>query len=397
MTEYSSDIAIFGGGIAGLWAFHTLERLGYRPVLIERHALGSGQTLASQGILHGGMKYALDGKVDEIALRLRDMPGKWLEALTGRGEIDLSMAKILSDHQVMWSDGSLLSRISGALGTKMLKGAVDALPEEKWPEVFRQNNYRGTVRALQETVLEIKSVVSAMAAPLAGRIFRAQGIDLLVADGKLEGAKLYASNHAPCILRSRLYVFTAGTGNESPAQQLPVAQPATQRRPLKQVLVRSAPGQLFGHCIVADPKPRVTVTTHTLDTGEMVWYLGGNVAEKATHLSDAEALAFAAREMAAIFPKVNWQEKFWAVWPVDRAEPHQSVRFMPAEPTVVAAGNCLIAWPTKLVFAPGLAAKLAQEVATRLPAGDLPPPQLPLPPAQVGRYPWELAEWTKIS
>jgi hypothetical protein len=174
---------------------------------------------------------------------------------------------------------------------------------------------------------------------------------------------------------------------------LPFAQPATQRRPLKQILIRGAPGKLYGHCIVADPKPRVTVTTHFGPDGILIWYLGGNVAEKAAGMADGEALAFARKEMAAIFPRVDWDACEWAVWSVDRAEPHQSLRFMPAEPAVSAAGNCLLAWPTKMVFAPALAAKIVREVSQRLPATGQPPPVLPLPPATVGKYPWELADW----
>ena len=54
---YEYDIMVFGGGIAGLWLGNTLSRAGYNVIVIESDKLGAGQTLASQGMIHGGQKY----------------------------------------------------------------------------------------------------------------------------------------------------------------------------------------------------------------------------------------------------------------------------------------------------------------------------------------------------
>ena len=61
--EIHSDIIIFGGGIAGLWLLGRLREAGYSALLLESRALGGVQTSASQGIVHGGTKYALTGKL----------------------------------------------------------------------------------------------------------------------------------------------------------------------------------------------------------------------------------------------------------------------------------------------------------------------------------------------
>ncbi len=53
---YTYDIIVFGGGIAGLWLSNVLVREGYDVILIESDRLGCGQTLASQGMIHGGQK-----------------------------------------------------------------------------------------------------------------------------------------------------------------------------------------------------------------------------------------------------------------------------------------------------------------------------------------------------
>ena len=55
------DAAILGGGVAGLWALNLLRARGYSAVLFEAGDLGGAQTIDSQGMIHGGIKYALGG------------------------------------------------------------------------------------------------------------------------------------------------------------------------------------------------------------------------------------------------------------------------------------------------------------------------------------------------
>ncbi|HEY3967359.1 MAG TPA: FAD-dependent oxidoreductase, partial [Planctomycetaceae bacterium] len=51
------DVLIFGGGAAGLWLLDQLARRGDCVLLLEAGRLGLGQTVGSQGIIHGGLKY----------------------------------------------------------------------------------------------------------------------------------------------------------------------------------------------------------------------------------------------------------------------------------------------------------------------------------------------------
>ena len=55
-AELSLDSLVVGGGIAGLWTLNLLEQQGRESLLLEAEHLGSGQTLASQGMVHGGLK-----------------------------------------------------------------------------------------------------------------------------------------------------------------------------------------------------------------------------------------------------------------------------------------------------------------------------------------------------
>jgi glycerol-3-phosphate dehydrogenase len=63
------DVLVIGGGVCGLWALHALLDAGYDAWLLERSALGDGQTIASQGILHAGAKYRLPGNAVDAARR----------------------------------------------------------------------------------------------------------------------------------------------------------------------------------------------------------------------------------------------------------------------------------------------------------------------------------------
>ena len=88
------DVAIFGGGVAGLWTLARLRNEGYNAVLFENNALGGGQTRYAQGIIHGGTKYALTGKLTASSEAISEMPSFWRACLEGQGELDLS--RILS-------------------------------------------------------------------------------------------------------------------------------------------------------------------------------------------------------------------------------------------------------------------------------------------------------------
>ena len=99
--RYSTDIVIFGGGIAGLWLLNSLREAGYQAILFERHTIGGGQTLASQGIIHGGLKYALQGSLTGAAQAIAAMPERWRQCLAGEGDMDLRGTRVLCEHYYM--------------------------------------------------------------------------------------------------------------------------------------------------------------------------------------------------------------------------------------------------------------------------------------------------------
>lgn len=52
-----ADVIIVGGGIQGVSFALAAARRGLKPLIVERHAPGSGATGASYGIVHGGLRY----------------------------------------------------------------------------------------------------------------------------------------------------------------------------------------------------------------------------------------------------------------------------------------------------------------------------------------------------
>lgn len=389
-NEAEIDVAIFGGGIAGLWMLHRLRQQGFDALLFENRALGAGQTLASQGIIHSGVKYTFDNVMRPQAQSLAAMPKIWLDCMAGHGELDLRGTKVLASHQLLFTGGGLAGRVAG-LASKALRGASEPLPREEYPKLFAAPEFHGQIFRLHEPVLDTRSVLSALSSPSALRAqvkeIRRKGdmVTQIVFDGPDE-----------TVVAPRTVIFAAGAGNEWFAAQLGLDPgKTTQRRPLRMFLARGLPYPLYAHCLVPDPKPRVTVTTHECQ-GENVWYIGGNVAEKAVGLNDADALRWAHAEMACLFPWLDWKAVSWSIYDVDRAEPSAS-KLLPAGPALRSVGNAALVWPSKLALAPALADQVLRWIEERKISPSHRAARLPFPPAQVGQYPWEeVRQWKKL-
>lgn len=415
MGTVHRQVIIVGAGIAGLWTLRRLVAAGFDAVLLEKEAIGAGQTLGAQGILHGGVKYGLDGSNRSIAGKLRRLPPIWLECLAGKREPSLAAAHTLSPCQHLWAADSWLAKVGATVGARAMQGEVRKLDKEAWPEALRDGGHKGSVYELEETVIEVKSVLAALAEPVRDRILRAgiEGFEVA------EGGGLKAVSCGGVRLTAEVFLFMAATGNEAAAEAAGFGAGVTQRRPLKQVMVRGKLPKLYGHCVTATPKPVVTITAHPLGE-ETVWYLGGGVAEDATNLSNNEAILNARKKLEGVFPKFTWTGLKWACWAVDRAEPNAASR-LPDGPVLLERGATALAWPTKLVYAPALADQALEFTSRHIeptggtwpteegqPSGDplhgpggpsgqnVRPPHaapIPLPVAEIGKYPWETAVW----
>ena len=394
------DALIFGGGAAGLWLLDELVRSGREAVLVESCGLGDGQTVASQGIIHGGLKYTLQGLLTSSAASIRDMPPLWRECLSGTRLPNLSGTRLRSDGCYLWRTDGIGSRL-GMFGARFgLKVSPQSLDAAERPAVLAA--CPGTVARLDEQVISPASFVGALAAPHRGRILLIEDPHAIAfgISGPGQVTLVQLANPGggePITLRPDRVVFTAGAGNAALRSRVGLSVEVMQRRPLHMVLARGPLPRLNGHC-VDGTKTRVTITSDTDSAGRTVWQVGGQLAEDGVALDEAKLVTRAAAELRETLPGIDLSRVELATYRVDRAEGSTEGGKRPDTFRVLAEGNVITAWPTKLVLAP----QLALEVAAAIPVGgalgsvcsafeDWPRPQVARPPWESSRR-WHAAD-----
>lgn len=386
-------VIIIGGGIGGLWLCDALRRRGDPVVLLEAAALGQGQTIASQGIIHGGVKYALAGALSESAANVGEMPGRWLASLEGRAEPRLDAARLRAGHCHLWQTEGLSSGL-GMLGARLaLEVTPEVLRPEQRPEALR--GCPGAVARLDEPVVDVGSVLEALAARNTGHLFCADHLEFGVERaGTIATVTVSSGNRPPLRISAATVVLAAGQGNEQLAVQAGLADGSMQRRPLHMVMVRGPLPELNGHCVDGGAT-RATITTVRDADGRVVWVVGGLVAEQGVTMTREVLLAHARQELEAILPGLSLGGCEWASYRVDRAERSSPGGRRPDDVQFVTDGNVITAWPTKLALAP----RLADGLLDQIPRATGPMPDLPTdwPRPRVALPPWETeAAWNRV-
>ncbi|WP_415753629.1 NAD(P)/FAD-dependent oxidoreductase [Pseudomonas leptonychotis] len=374
----STDVLIIGGGVAGLWLNARLRRQGFATVLVENARLGGGQSVKSQGIIHGGAKYALHGALTGASEAIADMPRRWREALAGSGELDLTGVRLLSDAHYLWSPGSLAGNITSFFASKAVRGRVDQVKGEQLPPALQHPKFKGKVYRLAELVLDVPSLISRLSALAGDGLMAAERIEPLREQGELTGLIVDGRE-----IRAQRIVLSAGRGNAELLSSLGLSQPPQQLRPLHMVLVKGPTLKpLYAHCLGGGPKPRVTITTHPATDGQWVWYLGGDLAEaEGVARNEAAQIQAAQKELAELLPWVDLSAAQWATLRVERAEPAQSGLVRPDNAFLHEQSKLLVGWPTKLALAPDFADRVLAALNRDgiQPAQHSPLPALPRP------------------
>jgi hypothetical protein len=380
------DIVIFGGGIAGLWLLNVLMAAGFSVLLIEKSTIGGIQTMASQGMIHGGQRYMLGVNSSNHAESVAPLPERWDACFEGRGELDLRRVQILSQTQLMWPTGGRLTHLALNAATHTLNAKMQKINPQNVPKALAGISSR-PIYELPEKVLNIASLVEVLSTPHAARI-RSGSVEALTRDGRLTVSGIS--------IAAQIVICAAGLGNEIFLDFLGAGERRSQQRPIRQLMVQPLPFPLYGHGVTTSYKPRITITSHPLESGHYVWYLGGAIADEVLALSEYEAIKYTQKEMHELFSWIDWSGKSWATWLGTRAEAYSPNGRLPDGPVLQEYGNVLVAWPTKLTLTPLLSdqvfTRLAQRgVRPKYFEPDLHTSNLGFPPQ--ANLPWDDANW----
>ena len=382
----STDVLIVGAGVAGLWLNARLRRQGFSTVLVESRTLGGAQTVKSQGIIHGGAKYALHGALTGASEAIADMPRRWREALAGTGELNLTGVRLLSEAHYLWSPGTLAGNLTSFFASKAVRGRVDQVKGDQLPPALQDPRFKGKVYRLAELVVDVPSLIERLAELGGDGLLSGQNIEPVFANEELIGLRIDGRE-----IHAQRIVFSAGAGNAELLASAGISVPAQQLRPLHMVLVKGPSLKpLYAHCLGGGPKPRITVTTHPAANGEWVWYLGGDIAEAdGVARTPDEQIAVAQKELGNLLPWVDLSQAQWATLRVNRAEPAQSGLVRPDNAFLADQGRLLVGWPTKLALAPDF----SDRVITALHNDGIQPGNAPVLPEFVrpplAQTPWE--------
>ena len=386
------DTIIIGGGVAALWTANVLKNAGQSILVLTNAPLGEGQSLAAQGVIHGGLKYAVGGKLTDSSEALAAMPGRWLAAMRGEGPVDLSGAKLLCDHQVMWSLPSVMSQVVSFFGSKALRGRSASIAREDFPAVFDSPDYKGKLFRIDEPVVDPVSIIQELAKGVAAETYLIEwgkNASINSQHGSISSIQITEDDGNSVEIRADRTLFAAGAGNGPLLSALGISRPAMQLRPLHQLIIRQRGlPDFFSVCVGTGPKPPLVSTTHVDSEGRTVWYIGGDIAEKeGVARTEAGQIAAGKALFAKLMPWVDLSDAEWLTSRSNRAEPLTGTGDRPSGAYCETIGNVLVAWPTKLALAPNLADKVLQETTKRC-SGET--PQLVLPRPLPGKPPWDL-------
>lgn len=386
------DLLIVGGGIAGLWTLAKATDAGFRCLLVEKDALGAGQTVASQGIIHGGLKFALGGKITKATEQIRQMPSIWQQHLNGELSPSLNQTTILSKAHYFVPSSGIDSTLISFLGSKLAAGFTTKVDIHSLSNDYQRITQKPSLYQLHEWVLDVPSLLTNFKQRYGHLMIKHHfSNDYLAAS---DNGYVYQRNDLT--LNTRFILQAAGTGNESSGFN----STKKQLRPLHMVMAKGQLPNVFAHFIASGSKPLMTVTSHPFGD-ETVWYIGGELAESGNKLSSLEQKQKAADWLTKAVPKINWQQMPMATFRIDRAEAKQLNLFRPDDVFIHNQQGVITGFPTKLAFAPRFADKVLELL--EIEKTDQKPQDsenvrnnIQLPEVTIAPTPWETAKWSPV-
>ncbi len=382
MNNLHYDIVIIGGGIAGLWTLANARNKGYNAILFEKTALGNDQTIASQGIIHGGSKYALAGSISRATNMISDMPEIWRKSISGSGDIRLTGVEILSDTQHLIPSSGIDTQLLSFLGSRNMSSHTEKINSKHIPESYKSLGINRSIFRLNELVLNVQTVLSTFQQQLGEFIFQHE---INQQDITSNNNPVY--QHSIKLPKGKIdcayIVLASGEGNG----QFSENTVTMQKRPLLMVMMKgkSLPN-IYAHFIGRSTKPVLTITSHPHNHGQ-VWYMGGDLAENGVDFTESQQIDAAKLLLKKLLPSLTIDHNLtFGTHRVSRSEPAQTTLTRPDDAFITVKNNIISGWPTKLALAPRFANKVMAEIKI-LPA-QASAPKLPLPSPAIAQYPW---------
>ena len=198
--------------------------------------------MKSQGIIHGGAKYALHGALTGASEAIADMPRRWRACLGSDGELDLRAYACFPRRTTCGRRAAWPAALPASSPARRC-AAGSSRPRARI--CLRRCAFKGKAYRLTEIVFDVPDLIRRLA-ELAG--------DSLLAGERIEPLREGRELAGLCVdgreIRAQRVVLSAGAGNEALLRELGLEQPAMQRRPLHMVMVKAATLKpLYAHCL----------------------------------------------------------------------------------------------------------------------------------------------------
>lgn len=376
MKKVKANIVIVGGGIAGLWMLNRLNKK-YSVVLIENEALGSGQTLYSQGLI-------LPRSQEVGDVTGRRIQKVWRDCLNGFGDVDLRTSKIISDAQTLVASKGVLARMSNFMKSFKYKHLEDV---EVYQEPTIPVEKEGQFYQLKADVLDMRSVLESLAKHHMRDIYKADIEEYLHEGTKLKALKLKQGGHH-VVVESDVFIFTAGKGNLRALQELGIKRPQKMTKEQTSLMVKSVPFALNGAYTLSNGE-NMYVSSHASSEGGYVWYISGPWLNKLAE-TDLDRIRKMKQIVKDTFSDISFEECLWSA--VHYAVPQQEDWATTKRHKVYYSGNSVVAWPANLTTVPLLADEIVTWAKSSVKKPLVQDLDLGFPQASYGLYPWESPE-----
>lgn len=376
-------VIIVGSGISALWTADLLDKSGYDVAVLEKDTVANSQTIASQGMIHGGTKYSLEGALTKATISISDMPNIWNEALRGNGKVNLSKSTIHSNYQLLWSADTVQSKLLSFFGSKAMSSKMRPIDKKEHP-LFNHKDFHGSLFKLNETVIDVHSVILNFSNNLEGKIFKAKAKRILFSDDHVVGIDTSKGK-----LECDELILAAGEGNEEILEESNIDSFPMQRRPLAMgmVFMKEKIPDIYGHFLGTSSRPRITISTHYLNEKQIL-YIGGEVSESGVRLSDEDQKIQIDKFLREALSWIDLDIERIDVLRINRAETKNNKVLKPDSFFIGRKKGLMVCWPTKLAFAPLIAESILNQMnPSKLRKRNIKRMRLDKP--HISKYPWE--------